>query len=264
MTKESISRLVLISALVCVATVPLCADQDYVATSNGSIIEYNTLTGASLLLGTNSTVIYGLGYNSGVLYANDSGASPNVGFYSVNPANGALTTVGDISGATSGTGGITAPLGGGTIYFFDHSNQLFTINPATASATTVGSLGFTVSGSWDICFAANGQLYATSNGLFYQVDLTTGAATLLGNSGAQLQGLIPGEGGLYGFSGTSMYSIDLTDGALTFVRNTPSALGNFENGTAMVTASTPEPNSALLLGTGVLGLLAVVRRKINL
>lgn len=264
MTKESSLRLLALLVLVCLATVPLVADQDYVATSNGSFVQYDTLTGAYTVLGTNSTVLYGLGYSGGVLYANDSGASPNVGFYIVNPANGALTTVGNISGATSGTGGMTAPMGGGTIYFFDHSNQLFTINPSTAAATTVGSLGFTVAGAWDICFAANGQLYATSNGFFYQIDTTTGAATLLGDSGAQLQGLAPGEGTLYGFSGTSMYSIDLSDGALTFVRNTPSGLGNFENGTTVVTSTTPEPGTLLLLGTGVLGLLGAVRRRVSL
>jgi hypothetical protein len=260
----STSRLLALLVFLCLATVPLFADLDYVATSNGSFLQYNTLTGAYTLLGTNTTVLYGLGYSSGVLYANDDGASPTVGFYTVNPANGALTTVGNISGATSGTGGITAPIGGGTIYYFDHSNQLFTINSSSAAATIVGPLGFTVAGAWDICFAANGQLYATSNGFFYQVNTTTGAATLLGNSGAQLQGLAPGEGTLYGFSGTNMYSIDLTDGALTFVRNTPSGLGNFENGTGVVTSSTPEPGTLLLAGTGILGLLGAVRRRVSL
>jgi PEP-CTERM motif-containing protein len=76
--------------------------------------------------------------------------------------------------------------------------------------------------------------------------------------------MIAGEGTLYGFSGTSMYSIDLSDGALTFVRSTPSGLGNFEGGTPVLTSSTPEPSAALLLGTGILGLLGAVRRRINL
>jgi len=172
--------------------------------------------------------------------------------------------VGNISGATSGTGAVTAPIGGGTLYFFDHSNQLFTIDPNTGAATTVGPLGFTVAGAWDMEFAANGQLYATSDELFYRIDPTTGAATLLGNSGAELQGMIAGEGTLYGFSGTNMYSIDLTDGALTFVRNTPAGLGNFEGGTPVVTGSTPEPGTLLLVGTGILGLLRAVRRRVNL
>jgi len=257
-------RVLALLATVCLAAAPLVADEDYVATSNGSFIEYNTLTGAYTLLGTNATVLYGMGYSAGVLYANDSGNSPNVGFYKVNSSNGGLTTVGNISGATSGTGAVTAPIGGGTLYFFDHSNQLFTIDPNTGAATTVGPLGFTVAGAWDMEFAANGQLYATSDELFYRIDPTTGAATLLGNSGAELQGMIAGEGTLYGFSGTNMYSIDLTDGALTFVRNTPAGLGNFEGGTPVVTGSTPEPGTLLLVGTGILGLLRAVRRRVNL
>jgi len=61
---------------VCLTTTPLFADLDYVGTSNGGFFEYNTLTGAYTLLDTIATVLYGLGYSSGVLYANDSGASP--------------------------------------------------------------------------------------------------------------------------------------------------------------------------------------------
>lgn len=257
-------RLTVLLALVCLATVPLVADEDYVVTNNGSFVEYNTATGAYVLLGTNSTVLFGLGYSSGVLYANDNGSSPNVGFYTVNPANGALTMVGNISGATNGTGAITAPIGGGTIYYFDHSNQLFTINPSTASATTIGALGYTVSGSWDINFGPNGRLYATSNGYFYQVNTSTGEATLLGHSGEQMQGLMDGDGNLYGFSGTSMYSINLSNGALTFVRDTPSALGNFESGTPVLTNSTPEPGTLVLLGSSVLAAAGVFRRVYSL
>jgi hypothetical protein len=142
----------------------------------------------------------------------------------VNPTNGALTLIGAITGSTSGTGSLTAMAGGGTLYYIDHSNNLFTIDPSTGAATLVGSLGFSVAGSWDMDFAPDGNLYATSNGNFYQINTSTGAGVLLGSDGAQLQGLVAGDGGLYGFSGTNMYSINLTDGALTFVRSTPATL----------------------------------------
>jgi len=261
MRRESLLRLTVLSALVCLAALPLAATNVYVATSNGSFVNYNTATGSYTVLGTSSTELYGLGFNAGVLYANDTNSSPNVGFYTVNPANGALTTVGTISGSTSGTGAIASPIGGGTLYYYDHSDQLFTVNPSNGAATTIGPLGFTVGGSWDISFAPNGQLYATSYGYFLQLDPGTGAGTLLGYSGEEMQCLIPGDGNLYGFSGTSMYSINLTDGALTFVRNTPSALGNFEAGTPFLASPTPEPGTLVLLGSSVLAAAGTLRRK---
>jgi PEP-CTERM motif len=250
--------------LVSLATLPLVASQVYVATNNGDFADYNTLTGTYTLLGTNATVLWGMGYSSGLLYANDNNGSPNVGFYTVNPANGALTTVADMTGSTSGTGTLTAPIGGGTLYYFDHSNQLFTVNPSTGAATTIGALGFSVGGTFDLDFAPNGQLYATSNGNFYQVNTSTGAGTLLGNSGTQLQALVAGDGNLYGFSGTNMYSIDLTDGALTFVRSTPSVLGNFDDGTPVLSTPTPEPGTLLMLATGALAAAGAFRRKFKL
>jgi hypothetical protein len=261
MRRTDVITVMVLLGLVCLAAVPLFADIDYVVTNNGSFVQYNTTTGAYSLLGTSSAVLYGLGYSSGVLYANDSGASPATGFYTVNPTNGALTAVGNLTGSTNGTGALTAPIGGGTIYYFDHSNQLFSINPGTGAATTIGPLGFTVAGNWDINFAPNGNLYVTSNGDFGQIDPTTGATTYIGHSGVQMQGMIPGDGTLYGFSGTSMYSIDLTTGAVTFVRNTPSALGNFESGTPVVSSGTPEPGTLMLLGSGALVAISRFRRR---
>jgi hypothetical protein len=242
------NRFALLVAVLCLSPLPALADEVVVGTSSGDIVDYNTATGASTVLGTSSTVVFGLGYSGGVLYANDNGSAPATGFYTVNASNGALTFINNIGNAsTSGTGAITSVAGGGTLYFFDHSNNLYTINTATGAATLIGSLGFTVSGSWDIGFAPNGNLYATSNGFFYQINPATGASTFLGDSGQQMQGLVAGDGNLYGFSGTSMYDINLSDGALTFVRNTPSGIGNFETGTDLEAATTPTPEPSVLV-----------------
>ena len=111
-----------------------------------------------------------------------------------------------------------------------------------------------MSGSWDITFASNGNLYGTWNGNFYDINTTTGAATLLGYSGEETQGLVGANGGVYGFSGGEMFSINLTNGAATFVMDTPSGVGNFETGTEVSTVPTPEPTTLLSL---VLGLLLV-------
>jgi hypothetical protein len=250
--KIRLSLVLLLAAFVCLYACPTLADNVYVATSNGDFLLYNTLTGAFTVLGTSSAPLFGMGFSGGVLYGNDSGLAPSTGFYTVNPANGALTPVANISGSTiSGSGVLTAPITGGALYYFDHSNNLYTINPSNAVATTVGPLGFTVGGRFEIVFAQNGNLYGFSFGNLYLINPTTGAGTLIGptdfgTTQVGLQAVIAGDGTLYGFHNANMFSIDLSTGALTFVRKTPdpATLGIFFDGTPVLT---PEPATLSLL-----------------
>jgi len=254
--KVRLALVLLLAAYVCLAALPTLADEVYVATSSGGFLEYNTLTGAFTVLGTSSTPLFGMGFSGGVLYANDSGSAPTTGFYTVNPANGALTPVANISGsAISLAGVLTAPVTGGTLYYFDKSNNLFTINPNNAVATVVGPLGFSVGGGFEIVFAQNGNLYGASHGNLYSINASTGAGTLIGPTDfgitqLGLQAVIAGDGTLYGFHGANMYSIDLSNGALTFIRKTPDPtnLGVFFDGTPVLT---PEPSTLNLLVTSM-------------
>jgi hypothetical protein len=240
------------------------ATQVIATTNQGDVLQYNTATGSYTLLATNPAVLWGVGYSSrGVLYANDSENAPNTGFYSVNADTGTLTSLGVVNGSSiSGTGTLTAPVSGGTLYYLDHSNDLYTLNPSTGAATTVGATGISVAGSWDLSFAPNGNLYAAVNENFYRINPITGVGTFIGATGQQIQGLIAGDGGLYGFAGLSMYSIDLATGALTFVRDTPSALGDFDAGAEVLTPTTtsPEPASAFLLPFGFALVCGLLRR----
>lgn len=250
--KIRLASLLLLGGCVCLAALPAMADEVYVATSSGGFIEYNTLTGAFTLLGTSSTPLFGMGFSGGVLYANDSGAAPTTGFYTVNPANGALTPVANISGsAISGAGVVTAPVTGGTLFYFDKSNNLYTINPSNGVATLVGPVGFSAGGGFEIVFAQNGNLYGASFGNLYLINPTTGAGTLIGptdfgTTQLGLQAVIAGDGTLYGFHGVNMFSIDVNTGALTFIRKTPDPvdLGVFFDGTPVLT---PEPATLSLL-----------------
>jgi hypothetical protein len=109
--------------------------------------------------------------------------------------------------------------------------------------------------AWILTIPAN-------NGNFYQINTSTGAATLLGSTGLQMQVILVGDGNLYGFSNYDMYSINLTNGALTFVRSTPAALGIFYDGTdVLATSTTPEPGTLVMLGSGALAAAGVSRRK---
>ncbi len=267
----TLSRLIVALAFACLATLPLMATEAYVATSSGDFIEYNTLTNSYTVLGNTlpNALLFGMGYNSGVLYANDSQFAPNTGFYSVNTGNAALTKIGDITGTGphDGSGTLTAPIGGGTLYYMDESGDasqlLYAINPNTAATTAIGRTGIFVGGAFSMSFAPNGQLYASNNSNFYQINTSTGAATLLGSDGLQVQALVAGDGNLYGFSGLNMYSINLSDGSLTFIRATPAAVGIFYDGTPVLATTTPEPGTLLMLGSGALAAAGAFRRKFN-
>ena len=262
--KIRLALVLLLAAFVCLAACPTLADEVYVATGNGSFLLYNTLTGAFTVLGTSATPLFGMGFNGGVLYANDSGSAPTTGFYTVNRANGALTLVADISGSainvSNGSGVLTAPVTGGTLYYFDMANNLYTINPSNGVATAIGPLGFNVGGGFEIVFGQNGNLYGASHGNLYLVNATTGAGTLIGptdfgTTQLGLQAVIAGDGTLYGFHGANMFSIDLSSGALTFIRTTPSGVGNFFDGTPVLT---PEPATLSLLASAMFVILSLV------
>jgi len=84
--------------------------------------------------------------------------------------------------------------GGSTLYAVDATaNALVTVDPATGGLTTVGGFGRNVYLCSGLDIATDGTAYAslsTDNGSeLYTVDLSTGAATLLGNIGPAVHSL---------------------------------------------------------------------------
>lgn len=125
--------------------------------------------------------------SDGTLYGMDS----NNNLYTLSTTTGAiLTTSGPVTGGglTTGLGGDMAFAPDGTLYLVAGSD-LYKISGTTA--TLIGATGTaTLAG---LTFAANGALYASDTGgassLIYKLSTTTGAGTLVGNSGAALSDL---------------------------------------------------------------------------
>lgn len=211
---------------------------------------------------------------------------------SINPVNGMTTVIGatglgDCSTPSSPCGpnspSTIAELAG-TIYATDLANNLYRVNPVTGTATLVGPTGippfpFTLLGTnpdgtfnaYDqALFGANGKLYATFDAItinsttftlgtvvipdhLYQIDPTTGIATLIGPTDLNLGAVADVNGTFYAFNnGTSqIVTLDLANGNTGVVADFDPAAGVIDGATA-----TPEPVSMVLalIGIGVIGI----------
>ncbi len=124
-------------------------------------------------------------------------------------------------------------------------------------------------------FGANGKLYATFDAFtvdpttfttasvviapdLYQIDPTTGVATLIGPTDLNLDAVADVNGTFYAFKeGTNqVVSLDLSNGHTTFVSNFDPAAGLVTGATA-----TPEPASFALAAFGIAALASCRRRR---
>lgn len=186
------------------------------------------------LMGTDAAFSQGgmsIDPTTGIMYATGANAGPNSGFYSVNKSTGTPTHVGQ----------------------------------ATGSFTLVYGLGFRADGT----LFGNGIDENPGSKLF-QVDVGSGATTLLGGHGLTLgrqlaySGLaFRSDGVMVGFgsisaSRTGLYTVDQTTGAAALIGDTGAQFGG-DGGLAFAPGSpVPEPATAVVLS---LGLTALLRKR---
>jgi hypothetical protein len=208
--------------------------------------------------------------------------------YSINPLNGVPTLVGatgldncatvsSLCGPTSAT-----TLGGlaGKVYATDFANSLYGINPLTGAATLIGVTGIPgipfVPGSLNpdgtinfydqSIFGAGGKLYSTFDAFvfdftsfsvvntvvapaLYQIDTSTGLATLLGPTDLGIGAVVGVNGTYYAFNDltSQIASLNIANGNTSFVGNFDPAAGVIQGASDTV----PEPASMALAGIGI-------------
>jgi hypothetical protein len=269
----------------------------YIESSNQSGAVFGTVdlsTGAFQQIGPGlSDLGFGLAPLNGLLYTMGGDGVLNT----IKPSTGVETAIGASLGSCSNPGvspcGANSALGfgalNGVLYATDFANNLYTINAATGKATLVGPTGMTSisfvpalpgsNGTWtgadESLFAAGGKLYANEDFVtinpasphpvvgvvladaLYQIDTTTGKATLIAPTLTPLNAFANVNGTEYAFDGNlgEIVSVNLTNGNTTFVSNYDPSAGLISGAAAV-----PEPVS---VGLGCIGMavLAVLKRK---
>ncbi len=232
-------------------------DFAYAVMDGGNFGSLDLNTGAFTLLGTTGlSPAIGLGVAGGQLFTtNYQGGTGTL--YSVNPANGSLTTIGTSNVSYDDLGSTTTGL-----YAVGTNGNLYSLNPVTGGATLIGATGLSLSGDRNLSTNGN-TLYAETGSNVYTVNTVTGAATLLGSTGGpEFAGLVVESGILYaGLAQTA--TINLSTGAATTIAPLTGTGASEIFGLAPDPLIVPEPSTWALLGTGALLLAAVaVRRRV--
>lgn len=278
--------LVLFTASVCLGT------SVYVVNGNGQFGTVDLATGAFGQIGPNTPEPdSGLAPGpTGSLFTLTVSGNLDV----INPANGVTrligpTGLGDCTSPASPCGPNSASTIadlGGTLYATDLANNLYRVNPVTGAATMIGPTGipplpFTLlasnpDGTFNVydqaLFSANGKLYATFDaitinsttlavgtvvipGSLYQIDPTTGIATLIGPTDLGLGAVADVNGTFYAFKNgaSQLVTLDLANGRTSVVTDFDPAAGIISGA-----SPTPEPFSIVLCGLG-LGAVGVCR-----
>lgn len=236
-------------------------------TSTGSFTEIGTLPLAQS---------GGIAYDDGVLYTQDLQGN----LMDINPVSGAASILG-----SAGLNITSAGFAGGDngLYEVDYMSNLYTINPTTGAASLVGATGLAPNyGYWDTSLSEDGTyLYFTAGGAgatdeLYRINIATGLATDLGStgvSGIAGSAIVDGELELfqYHWSGATDYIYSAPLGSTDFTAMSVLDAQVVDGGTVMgtplgfaadiQTSSVPEPFSLLLMGSGLIALALLGRRR---
>jgi hypothetical protein len=247
----------------------------YVAGSGNEFGTLDLSTGGFTSIGTlnlpSGDQMFGMGFGSdGNLYGLDA-QTPGAQLYQINTSNANVTAIG--SPLALSAVGATADANG-TMYVLsqDQSALFYTLNPPSTAINFVGSTGVlgvglvAVNGAGTQLFASTPDPNSNTTTDLYSINPTTGAATLLGDTG----GFVLGSGlfvqnTLYGFDTSgAIVTLDTTTGAGTQVATYNLGDGDFISAAAVQVGqpTVPEPSSmALSLIAAAIGSVGLIRNR---
>jgi hypothetical protein len=153
-----------------------------------------------------------------ILYATDGSGGTLSNLYTVNATTGATSLVGAVGFAVNGL-----EYHNGTLYGLERAGgSLISINTSTGAGTAIGPLGFRITG-FAIDSAGNAfGWHEPSQDALYRINLTTGAASFVGDPGLSTasHGLAFIGSTLYMHNLGTVYTINTTTGGATVVGST--------------------------------------------
>ncbi|MGA3185701.1 MAG: PEP-CTERM sorting domain-containing protein [Bryobacteraceae bacterium] len=256
----------LLFTVACVTGTAFASSIVYGAGDNNSLYTINPATGATTLVGAMGVNIYDIAEFGGKLY----GISAASNLYSISTTTGAATDIGstgqEFNALTFSSTGVLYAAGIDT-------TDLFTVNTGTGASTKVS--GETTQSDYnsagDLQFVGNTLYLITQtngNSILDTVNLATGALTKVGTNlgSANVFGLAESGGVLYGFTDNDGSSKVLSINTTTGVGSTVADYGGTGRSAFGFEGTTdnnmvPEPGTMGVMGLGLVGLGAFVRRR---
>ena len=232
--------------------------------ANNSLYTIDPVTYAATLVGSTgvSAGDFGdLAYNPNSSTAYWIPGRGNDNLYTINLQTGAATLIG--SHGVNDLFALAYDTATSKLYAQDTGGNFYSLNTSTGAATLIGNNGVYPGGMEYRADINQVILSGAGNGSFYSVDPNNGATTFLGNPGFLNDNDVAWDPdkGVYLVDDWSnnLYSIDPNTYAATILKS----YGNPWDGIIYVSAgaTTPEPGTMLLLGTGIVGLASKLRRK---
>jgi len=237
------------------SSIPVWAISAYTVTSSDQFGTVNLSTGAFTLVGTAEvgstpqSLSAGLAEVGGNLYGAESGTS---NFWAINPATGALTTIGS-TGEFQDLGSTFT-----TIYVIGANSELYSVNPTSGAFNDIGPTGLAQPGTASLSTNSSTLYFAEYNSGYqlYTINTTSGAATLVGATSTPIGALMwDGTSVLYGATASNVVTVSTANGAVTVGSAVTGATGDLD-GLAPIPAvsGVPEPGTWGLLGLGLLAI----------